>query len=189
MIKRILILTSIVLTALFSYAQNPQPQIEGFWGVQLGESEITVVRKVRQHYPKADYARDTNGHPFVARYVKLAGLDVDAVEFKFSNGVFVEAEFSKGDGRFVNPSQVQSFLNSHSSQVQSDYQDFCEAISAKYGTPKVSGQTVRWTTSNGNSITIKPWVNTHGYIMDNGTTWAASGIYIIYTKGSHLNDF
>ncbi len=189
MIKRILILTSIMLTAIISFAQTAQPQIEGFWGVKLGEPENTVVRKVRQSYPSADYARDTNGHPFVARHIKLAGLDVGAVEFKFSNGVFTEAKFTKGDGKFVNASQVQPFLNSRSTQVQSDYQDFCEAISAKYGTPKVSGQTVRWVTSNGNSITIKPWINTPGYILDDGTTWAASGIYIIYTKGSHLNDF
>lgn len=78
MIKRILILTSIMLTAIISFAQTAQPQIEGFWGVKLGEPENTVVRKVRQSYPSADYARDTNGHPFVARHIKLAGLDVGA---------------------------------------------------------------------------------------------------------------
>lgn len=178
-----------MLTTIISFAQTAQPQIEGFWGVKLGEPENTVVRKVRQTYPSADYARDINGHPFTATKVKLAGLDVNAVRFKFSNGIFTEAQFTVGDGKFVNASQVQPFLNSRSSQVQSDYQDFCEAISAKYGAPKVSGQTVRWVTSNGNSIAIKPWINTPGYILDDGTTWAASGIYIIYTKGSHLNDF
>lgn len=178
-----------MLTTIISFSQTAQPQIEGFWGVKLGESENTVVRKVRQSYPKADYARDSNGHPFVARNVKLAGLDVGAVEIKFSNGIFTEAKFTKGGGRFVEASQAQAYVNSLSPQVQNDYQEFCEAISAKYGTPKMSGQTVRWTTSNGNSIIIKPWVNIPGYIMDDGTTWAASGIYIIYTKGSHLNDF
>lgn len=50
-IKKLLILTSIMLTAILSNAQSPQPQIEGFWGVKLGESETTVVRKVRQSYP------------------------------------------------------------------------------------------------------------------------------------------
>lgn len=189
--RKLFILTSILLTAIISFAQTTQPQIEGFWGVKLGEPENTVVRKVRQSYPSADYARDTNGHPFVARYVKLAGLDVGAVEFKFCNGIFTEAKFTKGGGRFVEASQAQAYVNSLSPQVQNDYQEFCEAISAKYGTPKVSGQTVTWTTSNGNSIIIKPFTNTPGYIMDNGTTWAAAGIYIIYTyaKGSHLNDF
>ncbi len=180
-----------MLTAIISQAQTSQPQIEGFWGVKLGEPESTVVRKVRQSYPTADYARDTNGKPFRVNNVKLAGLDVDNCNFKFTNGILSEAKFTKAVGRFVEASQAQAYINSLSPQVQNDYQEFCEAISSKYGTPKVSGQTVTWTTSNGNSIIIKPFTNTPGYIMDNGTTWAGAGIYITYTyaKGSHLNDF
>lgn len=180
-----------MLTTIFSFAQTSQPQIEGFWGVKLGESENAVVRKVRQSYPSADYARDTNGKPFRVNNVKLAGLDVDNCNFKFTNGILSEAKFTKAVGRFVEVSQAQAYVNSLAQQVQNDYQEFCEAISAKYGTPKVSGQTVTWTTSNGNSIVIKPFTNTSGYIMDNGTTWAGAGIYIIYTygKNSHLNDF
>lgn len=180
-----------MLTDIVSFAQITQPQIEGFWGVKLGEPENTVVRKVRQSYPSADYARDTNGKPFRVNNVKLAGLDADNCIFKFTNGILSEAKFTKAVGRFVEASQAQAYVNSLSPQVQNDYQEFCEAISAKYGTPRVSGQTVTWTTSNGNSIIIKPFTNTSGYIMDDGTTWAAAGIYIIYTyaKGSHLNDF
>ena len=158
-----------MLTAIICFAQTAQPQIEGFWGVKLGEPENAVVRKV----------------------IKLAGLDADNCSFKFTNGILSEAKFTKAVGRFVEASQAQAYVNSLTQQVQSDYQEFCEAISSKYGTPKVSGQTVTWTTSNGNSIIIKPFTNTTGYIMDNGTTWAGAGIYIIYTyaKGSHLNDF
>lgn len=191
MIKRILILTSIMLTAIICFAQTAQPQIEGFWGVKLGEPENAVVRKVRQSYPSADYDRSVNGKPFRVNNVKLAGLDADNCSFKFTNGILSEAKFTKAVGRFVEASQAQAYVNSLTQQVQSDYQEFCEAISSKYGTPKVSGQTVTWTTSNGNSIIIKPFTNISGYIMDNGTTWAGAGIYIIYTyaKGSHLNDF
>lgn len=180
-----------MLTAIISQAQTSQPQIEGFWGIKLGEPESTVVRKVRQSYPSADYDRSVNGKPFRVNHAKLAGLDVDYCNFKFTNGVLSEAKFTKAVGRFVEASQAQTYVNSLSPQVQNDYQEFCEAISSKYGTPKVSGQTVTWTTSNGNSIIIKPFTNTTGYIMDNGTTWAGAGIYIIYTyaKGSHLNDF
>lgn len=180
-----------MLTVIISFAQTAQPQIEGFWGVKLGEPENSVVRKVRQSYPSADYARDTNGKPFRANNVKLAGLDADNCSFKFTNGILSEAKFTKAVGRFVEASQAQAYVNSLTQQVQSDYQEFCEAISSKYGTPKVSGQTATWTTTNGNSIIIKPFTNTPGYIMDNGTTWAGAGIYIIYTyaKCSHLNDF
>lgn len=191
MIKRILILTSIMLTTIISFAQTAQPQIEGFWGVKLGEPENTVVRKVRQSYPSADYDRSVNGKPFRVNNAKLAGLDVNSCDFKFINGILSEAKFTKGGGRFVDASQAQAYVNSLAQQAQNDYQEFCEAISSKYGTPKVSGQTVTWSTSNGNSIIIKPFTNTPGYIMDNGTTWAGAGIYIIYTyaNGSHLNDF
>lgn len=190
-VKKLIILASIMLTTILSYAQSPQSQIEGFWGVKLGESETTVVRKIRQSYPNADYDRSVNGKPFRVNNAKLAGLDVNNCDFKFTNGIFTEAKFTKGGGRFVEASQAQAYVNSLSQQVQNDYQEFCEAISSKYGTPKVSGQTVTWSTSNGNSIIIKPFTNTPGYIMDNGTTWAGAGIYIIYTyaKGSHLNDF
>lgn len=172
-------------------ACHAQAQIEGFWGATLGDSETSVVRKIRQSYPSADYSRDTNGHPFIAKNVKLAGLDVDKCEIKFENGYFTKAQFNKVAGwRSINASQAQSYVASLNQQVQQDYQDFCEAISEKYGTPKVSGQTVTWRTSNGNSITIKPWSMTDtGYIDDRGMTWAGAGIHIIYTKGSHLNDF
>ena len=180
-----------MLTAIICFAQTAQPQIEGFWGVKLGEPENAVVRKVRQSYPSADYDRSVNGKPFRVNNIKLAGLDADNCSCKFSKGILSEAKFTKAVGRFVEASQAQAYVNSLTQQVQSDYQEFCEAISSKYGTPKVSGQTVTWTTSNGNSIIIKPFTNTTGYIMDNGTTWAGAGIYIIYTyaKGSHLNDF
>lgn len=191
MIKRILILTSIMLIAIISFAQNAQPQIEGFWGVKLGESENAVVRKVRQSYPNADYARDTNGKPFRVQNAKLAGLDVDNCEFKFKNGIFTEAKFNKVAGwRSVSVSQAQSYLNSLSPNMQSNYQDICDRLSEKYGTPKVSGQTVTWRTSNGNSITVKPWsMSDNGYVDDYGRTWAGMGIHIIYSKGEHLNDF
>lgn len=190
-VKKLIILASIMLITTLSYAQSSQPQIEGFWGVKLGETENTVVRKVRQSYPNADYDRSANGKPFRVNNGKLAGLEVNTCDFKFTNGIFTEAKFTKGGGRFVDASQAQAYVNSLAQQSQSDYQEFCEAISSKYGTPKVSGQTVTWSTSNGNSITIKPFTNTPGYIMDNGTTWAGAGIYIIYTytNGSHVNDF
>lgn len=189
--KKLLMLISLLIVSVGnSYAQSPQPQIEGFWGVKLGDTENNVVSKVRQSYPKADYDRSVNGHPFRIKNVKLAGIDVNDCIFTFSNGILTSAKFTKSaGGRFVNASQVDSFLSSISQQAQSDYQEFCEAISEKYGTPRASGQTVTWLTSNSNSITIKPFTNTPGYIMDDGTTFAAMGIFIIYTKGSHLNDF
>ncbi len=190
-IKKVLILTSMLLIGMLEcVAQSAQPQIEGFWGVKLGGTESTVTTKVKQSYPSAYYDREVTGHPFRVKNCKLAGLDVDDCQFKFSNGVFSEAKFVKtAGGRFVNASNAQSFVSSLTPQMQSDYQDFCEAISQKYGTPKVSGQTATWRTSNGNSITVKPWTNISSYVMDDGTTWAATGIYIIYSKGSHLNDF
>ena len=190
--KRLFFLTSMLLIGMLGcVAQMTHPQIEGFWGVKLGESESTVIRKVRQSYPKADYSKDTNGHPFGANNVKLAGIDIDRVEFKFKNGVFIEAKFNKSAGwKQVHVSRVQTFLNSISQNMQSDYQECCEAISEKYGTPKVAGQTVKWRTSNGNSITLKPWIKEDfGYVFDDGTTFAGMGFYIIYSKGSHLNDF
>ena len=191
-IKKLLILASILLTAVCSsYAQSPQPQIEGFWGVKLGESENTVVRTVRQSYPSANYAKDTTGHPFTVGSCKLAGLDVTNCQFTFTNGIFTQAKFNKSAGwKQIHVSRVQTFLNSISQNMQSDYQEFCEAISEKYGTPRVAGQTVTWRTSNGNSITIKPWVKEDsGIVFDDGTTFAGMGFYIIYSKGSHLNDF
>lgn len=191
-IKKLLILTTLLLIVVSSgYAQSPQSQIEGFWGVKLGESENTVVRTVKQSYPSADYAKETVGHPFRVHNCKLAGLDVSHCEFTFTNGIFTRAEFNKSAGwERVPVSSVQSFLNSISQNMQSDYQEFCEAISEKYGIPRVAGQTVTWRTSNGNSITIKPWVTENfGMTFDDNTTYAGMGILIIYSKGSHLNDF
>lgn len=168
-----------------------QAQIEGFWGVKLGDTQRSVVSKVKQSYPKADYDMSLNGHPFRANNVSLAGLDVDNCQFTFTNGIFTKAIFNKATGwKQIHASRVQSFLNSLTQQMQSDYQDICDAISSKYGTPKVSGQTAIWRTSNGNSITVKPWIKEDaGIILDDGTTFAGMGIYIIYSKGSHLNDF
>ena len=168
-IKRLFFLFVLLLTV--SISGFAQAQIEGFWGVKFGDSERNVVSKVRQSYPNADYKRDTKGHPFTASQVSLAGLDVDACEFTFKNGIFTKAQFVKSaGGKFVYASNAQSFVNSLMPQMQSDYQDFCEAISQKYGTPRVSGQTATWRTSNGNSITVKPWTNISSYIMYHGTT-------------------
>lgn len=191
LVKKLFILACILLSSVISYAQTSQPQIEGFWGVKLGESETTVVRTVRQSYPSADYDKSTTGKPFRVNNVKLAGLDIDKCEFKFKNGIFTEAKFNKVAGwRSVNMSQVQNYLSSLAQTAQSDYQDICDRLSEKYGTPKVSGQTVSWRTSNGNSITVKPWsMADNGYVDDYGRTWAGMGIHIIYSKGEHLNDF
>lgn len=187
-IKRLFFLFVLLLSV--SVSGFAQVQIEGFWGVKLGDTQRSVVSKVKQSYPNADYDMSTKGHPFRAKNVSLAGLDVDDCQFTFTNGIMTKAQFLKSaGGKFVNASNAQSFVSSLTPQMQSDYQDFCEAISQKYGTPRVSGQTATWRTSNGNSITVKPWTNISSYIMDDGTTWAAMGIYIIYSKGSHLNDF
>lgn len=191
-IKKILIISCALLIGIFSsVAQNAQPQIEGFWGVKLGDTQRSVVSKVKQSYPNADYDMSTKGHPFRAKNVSLAGIEVGSCEFTFNNGIFTKATFNKPTGwKQIHVSRVQSFLNSLSQQMQSDYQEVCDAISSKYGTPKVSGQTVIWRTSNGNSITVKPWIKEDaGIVFDDGTTFAGMGIYIIYSKGSHLNDF
>ena len=130
-------------------------------------------------------------YKFQARNVSLAGLDMDNCEFVFTNGIFTKATFNKPTGwKQIHVSRVQSFLSSLNQQMQSDYQEVCDAISSKYGTPKISGQTVTWRTSNGNSITVKPWIKEDaGIVLDDGTTFAGMGIYIIYSKGSHINDF
>lgn len=191
-LRKLLILTCTLLVGILgSVAQTIQPQIDGFWGVKLGDTERNVVYKVRQSYPNADYRRDTNGHPFTARQVSLAGLEMDACEFTFKNGIFTKATFNKSVGwKQIHVSRVQSFLNSLTQQMQSDYQEVCDAISSKYGTPKVSGQTAIWRTTNGNSITVKPWIKEDaGIVLDDGTTFAGMGIHIIYSKGSHLTDF
>lgn len=136
MIKRILILTNILLIALISFAQTSLPQIEGFWGVKLGEPENSVVRKVRQSYPSADYDRSVNGKPFRVNNVKLAGLDADNCSFKFTNGMLSEAKFTKAVGRFVEASQAQAYVNSLTQQVQAIIRNFVKQFPQNMVRPK-----------------------------------------------------
>lgn len=188
-IKRLFFLFVLLLSV--SVSGFAQAQIEGFWGVKLGDTERSVVNKVKQSYTSAKYVKYASGYKFNTGNVSLAGIDMDNCELVFTKGVFTKAIFNRATGwKQIHVSRVQSFLNSLTQQMQSDYQEVCDAISSKYGTPKVSGQTAIWRTSNGNSITVKPWIKEDsGIVLDDGTTFAGMGIYIIYSKGSHLNDF
>lgn len=187
--KRLFLLFVLLLS--ISISSFAQAQIEGFWGVKLGDTERSVVSKVKQSYPSANYVKYSSGYKFKVFNVSLAGLDVDNCEFDFTSGILKKATFNKIVGwKQIHVSRVQSFLNSLTQQMQSDYQEVCDAISSKYGTPKVSGQTAIWKTTNGNSITVRPWIKEDaGIVLDDGTTLAGMGIYIIYSKGSHLTDF
>lgn len=182
----------LLFNCFLSYSQT-FPQIEGFWGVKLGERESIVVQQVRKSYPSADYDKNLKGNPFKVRDVKLAGIDMLNCEFTFEHGIFTKATFYESIGhKLISTSQVQNYFNSLQPQFQSAYQEICDILSEKYGTPKVSGQTVTWRSSNGNSITVKPWKyttehpDTYSY---KGQSIATMGIHITYSKGSHLNDF
>ncbi len=121
MIKRLYVLFELLLT--ISICSSAQTQIEGFWGVKLGDTERNVVSKVRQSYPNADYNRDTKGHPFTATKVSLAGVECDRCVFTFTNGTFTKYEFNHTGGwKQVHVCRVQSFLNSLTLQMHSDYQ-------------------------------------------------------------------
>lgn len=192
--KLLSLICLIIISAIQSIAQNTTPQIEGFWGVKLGGRESTVIQTVRKSYPSADYDKNITGHPFRATNVKLAGMDMASCQFTFEHGILAKASFYKSIGkrRLINNTQIQNYFNSLQSQFQSDYQEICETISEKYGNPKVTGQTVTWKSSNGNSITVKPWTSTveHPDTYSNkGQSFVSMGIYIIYSKGEHLNDF
>lgn len=192
MLKRLLILSNLMLSLIVSsVAQTVSPQIDGFWEIQLGETEDNVVRKVQQLYPSAKYVEYTYGTPLKAINVKLEGLDVSNCEFKFKDGIFTKATFTQVAGwKNIKASQMQSYFNSLEPKVKSDYQAFYDIISQKYGIPEMSGQTATWRTSNGNSITVKPWSKSDEYVDRNGETWAGKGIYIIYsTKGESSNDY
>lgn len=178
-----MMLFAIVTTAL------AQEQIEGFWGIKLGDSETSVVSKVKQQYPNAKYEEFSTGKQFVCRKVYLAGIEVDNCYFTFTNGVFTRARFVKARGGKSMPySQIQSYLNSIQPNVQNDYVQFCKTIESKYGTPQTFSSTVEWKTSNGNSITIKPWTLTDSMPFSE-EYWVSMGIEIIYAQGTHTNDF
>lgn len=166
-----------------------QTQIEGFWGVKLGDTESSVVSKVKQQYPNAQYEEFSTGKQFVCRKVHLAGIEVEVCYFTFVNGVFTKARFVKsGGGKRLPYNQIQNYLNSIQPSVQNNYVQFCKTIESKYGTPQTFSSTVIWQTSNGNSITIKPWTLTDKMPFSE-EYWASMGIEIIYAQGTHINDF
>lgn len=184
------IIISCILSITSTYAQSP---IEGFWGIKLGESQSIVVNKVKKLYPSSEWSRDSKGNYYVARQVHIAGLEAGACEFRFTNGVLTKAEFiiCPSGGRNVPASQVEAQIQRDISAVQSVYEEFSNVFASKYGTPNIAGEIITWRSNNGNSITIKPWINTYentiGY--DVGYWWVAMGIYVTYAKGTHVNDF
>ena len=133
--KRLFLLFVLLLS--ISISSFAQAQIEGFWGVKLGDTERSVVSKVKQSYPSANYVKYSSGYKFKVFNVSLAGLDVDNCEFDFTSGILKKATFNKIVGwKQIHVSRVQSFLNSLTQQMQSDYQEVCDAISSKYGIVK-----------------------------------------------------
>lgn len=188
--KFIFLIIAIIITISTTSAQNA---IEGFWGIKLGESQNVVINKVKQNYPKAEWSRDSKGDYFVARQVHIAGLEANACEFRFTKGVLSTAEFivCPDGGRNVPPAQVEAQLKRVLPGVQSVYAQFYNAFTSKYGEPTITGEILTWHSSNGNSITVKPWTNTYentiGY--DVGSWWVAMGLKVTYAKGFHLNDY
>lgn len=168
------------------YAQS---QIEGFWGVRLGESESSVVNTIKRQFKDAQY-ENLSTRQFVVRKAKLAGLDVDACYLIFTDGKLHSAKFTKSYSRFTSSeSSAQRFIASVQPDVQNDYIAFCEAFNSKYGMPKSQGTTVKWISSNGNSISVKQFSQCKETPVGSTPYFGAMGVEIIYEIGSHLNDF
>lgn len=166
-----------------------QEQIEGFWGVKLGDSETSVVSKIKQLYPNAKYEAYTTGKQFISGKAHLAGIEVANCYFTFTNGIFTSAKIVKAHGgQQVQYGQIQNYLNSIQTYVQDDFVQFCQIMESKYGTPQIYLSTATWRTSNGNSITIKPWTLKDKTPFDS-KYWVSMGIEIIYAKSSHIDDF
>lgn len=168
-----------------------QTQIEGFWGIKLGEPESTVVTKVKQKYPNAKYVQYTSGKEFVAPNVNIAGIDVSSCHFTFRNGIFTKAVFAIGDiapDFLKNMNHVQNFFDSVTAKVQNYYAQFYERMQNKYGTPSISSSSSTiWRTSNGNSITISTYKN-NDYLPGGGYL-PAMGVLLTYSLGTNSTDY
>ena len=168
-----------------------QTQIEGFWGIKLGEPESTVVTKVKQKYPNAKYEQYTSGKEFVAPDVNIAGIDVNCCCFTFRNGIFTKAVFAIGNtvpDFFKSMNHVQNFFDSVTANVQNYYAQFYERMQNKYGAPSISSSSsTTWRTSNGNSITISTYKN-YNYLPGVGYS-PAMGVQLTYSLGTNSTDY
>lgn len=174
--------------SLNSYSQQ---QIEGFWNIKLGEKESTVIASVKKQYPNAKFDEDIVGKPFRVRNPYLAGIEMNVCEFSFSNNVFVKAEFSKGTGRVVPEYERQSFISTTEQEILPYYSQLVELMSSKYGTPITSINSALWRTSNGNTITVKLVSSTQreDFLIGKGKVYIYYGMSVIYSTGTHINDF